>query len=116
MAKNQRYTHGLHIALPTPKDIKSGDPVQIGAIVGVAQTDASSGAKVTIWLDGSWTLPVAGDATVGGLVYIKPDGSLNSAATGAVPFGIALEAKAGAPAGPVEVALIGKLTSTAAGA
>lgn len=115
MAKNQRYTHGLHIALPAPKDVKSGDPVQVGAFVGVAQIDALSGEKVTIWLDGSWDLTVTGATTVGGLVYIKPDGTLNSSATGAVPFGVALAAKSAA-AGIVEVALLGKLASTAAGA
>ena len=39
MAMNQRYTHFDHIALTVPEGVKSGQPVRVGAIAGVAQID-----------------------------------------------------------------------------
>ena len=71
MAKNQRYTHNRHIALPADKAVESGAPVKIGQYVGVAQTKAAVGEKVTVWLDGSYDVPVTGAVTEGGIVYIK---------------------------------------------
>jgi len=116
MAKNQRYTNALHISVPAPRDVKSGDPVRVGNICGVAQIDAKSGQKVTVWLDGSYDLPVAGAIPSVGLpVYIKPDGTLSATGTGNYLFGVALGTKAAAT-GPVEVAPIGYTTQTAAGA
>lgn len=116
MAKNQRYTNALHISVTAPRDIKSGDPVRVGSICGVAQIDAKSGEKVTIWLDGSYDLQVTGALATEGLpVYITNSGALNTTATGNYLFGIALGTKAAA-AGPVEVAPIGYTTQTAAGA
>ena len=116
MAKNQRYTNALHISVTAPRDIASGDPVRVGSICGVAQTAAKSGEKVTIWLDGSWTLNVTGALASEGLpVYITAAGALNTTATGNYLFGIALGTKTAA-AGPVEVAPIGYTTQTAVGA
>lgn len=114
--KNQRYTNALHISVPAPRDVKSGDAVRVGSICGVAVHDAPSGEKVTIWLDGSYDLTVTGAlATVGLPVYITSTGALNTTATGNYLFGIALGTKAAA-AGPVEVAPIGYTTQTAVGA
>lgn len=116
MAKNQRYTNALHISVTAPRDIASGDPVRVGNICGVAQTAAKSGEKVTIWLDGSWTLNVTGALASEGLpVSITAAGALNTTATGNYLFGIALGTKTAA-AGPVEVAPIGYTTQTAVGA
>lgn len=116
MAKNQRYTHNLHIAVTAPKAVKSGDPVIAGQYAGVAKFDAANGAPVTIWLDGSYMLPVDGAVTAYALVYMKADGTLTSTATGNRAFGIANEAKAAAPVAPVEVAPLGRLQTAAAGA
>lgn len=116
MAKNQRYTHNLHISVVAPRAVKSGDPVVVGAYAGVAKFDAKSGEKVTIWLDGSYMIPVDGAVTAYGLVYAKTDGTLTSTATGNRVFGIANEAKAAATVAPVEVAPLGRLSSVAVGA
>lgn len=116
MAKNQRYTHGNHIALTAAKAVESGGPVKIGQFVGVAQTKAAVGEKVTVWLNGSWDVPVTGVTTEGAIVYIKAsDNSLSVTASGSFPFGVALGAKTAA-LGPVEVAPFGKITDIAAGA
>ena len=71
MALNQRYTHNKHIALTAPADITSGDPVSVGCYRGVAQTTAKQGDRVTVWLTGSYVLPVTGAAKDGAPVYIN---------------------------------------------
>lgn len=106
MAKNQRYTHFDHIALTADRDIKSGDPVRIGAIAGVAQTTAADGERVTVWLDGSYTIDVAGALTEGQTVYITAAGTLTATAGTNNPFGVAVLAK-GTGTGPAEVAPFG---------
>lgn len=116
MAKNQRYTHNLHISVIAPKAVKSGDPVIAGQYAGVAKFDAASGQPVTIWLDGSYMLPVAGPVEAYALVYMGEDGKLTSTAAGGRAFGIANEAKAADPVAPVEVAPLGRLQTAAAGA
>jgi len=117
MAKNQRYTHNLHIAVTAPRAVKSGDPVVVGQYAGVAKFDAKSGERVTLWLDGSYMLPVEGAVEAYGLVYITDAGALTTTAAGGRPFGIANEAKAADAAAPVEVAPLGRLqTAPAAGA
>lgn len=116
MAKNQGYTNALHIKVTAPYDVVSGAPVQVGSIMGVAQTSALSGELVTIWLDGSHDLEVTGALASEGLpVYITSAGALNTTATGNFLFGIALATKSAAKA-PVEVAPIGYTTQIAAGA
>lgn len=113
MAKNQRYTNALHISIPAPYAVKSGEPVKAGGICGVAQIDAANGAPVTVWLDGSYDLEVTGAvAKVGDVVYITAAGKLNTTALANTAFGIALGNK-GAPAGPVEVAPLGYNTAVA---
>lgn len=113
MAKNQRYTHNKHIALTADKAIESGSPVKIGQYVGVAQTKAAVGEKVTVWLDGSYDVTVTGAVSEAGIVYIKADNTLTATASGNYPFGVANAAKA-AGSGVVEVAPFGKITTTAA--
>lgn len=114
MAKNQRYTHNHHIALTALKDVKSGDPVKIGQYVGVVKFDAKAGERVTVWLDGSYDVPVTGAVTEGQMVYIKAsDNTLTATASGNFPFGVANTAKP-AGAGTAEVAPLGKLETTAA--
>lgn len=106
MALNQRYSNALHITVTAPRDIKSGDPVQVGSISGVAQIDAKSGERVTIWLDGSWDVTVTGVTAEGTPVYITSAGALNVTAAGNTPWGVALAAKTAAAA-PVEVVPLG---------
>lgn len=113
MAMNQRYTHNRHIKLTAVAAVESGAPVKIGQYVGVALNKAASGEKVTVWLDGSYDVTVTGATTEGAIVYIKTDNTLTTTRTGAFEFGIANSAK-GAPAGIVEVAPFGKITTIAA--
>lgn len=95
MAKNQRYTHGAHIALTADKAVESGAPVLIGEISGVAQTTAKVGEKVTVWRDGSYDLEVTGTTTEGQAVYIvAADNTLTTTASGNKLFGYALAASA----------------------
>ncbi|GAA1046057.1 capsid cement protein [Rothia amarae] len=104
MALNQRYPEGKHIALPADKDYKSGQPVKIGSITGVALIDAKAGEKVTIWRDGSFVFPIDAAVTVGAPVYLV-SGAIKAAGTDV--FGYALNATSGA--GEVEVLLKGNL-------
>lgn len=106
MALNQRYTHFDHISLTADRDIASGAPVRIGAIAGVAQTKAAEGEKVTVWLDGSYDIDVAGALTEGQTVYINGSGGLTATAGTNHPFGVAAAAK-GSGTGPAEVAPFG---------
>lgn len=113
MAKNQLYTENRHIALEADKDYTSGDPVIIGAYAGVAQTTAAKGERVTVWLNGSYQLDVAGALKPGDVVYLKTDGTLTATATGAKPFGVANATKA-TGTGPAEVAPFGMIVPTTA--
>ena len=107
MALNQRYTHNKHIALTAPADITSGDPVSIGCYRGVAQTIAKQGDRVTVWLTGSYVLPVTGAAKEGDPVYIK-SGKLSTTAGGEF-FGVSNGVKQTGE-GDLEVAPAGIVT------
>ncbi|MGV0109828.1 DUF2190 family protein [Arthrobacter sp. CP30] len=114
--KNQRYTNALHISVPVPEGVKSGEPVKVGQICGVAIIDREADGTATVWLDGSYTLPVTGAvANFGAPVYIREDRGLTATAAGNFLFGTALGTK-GTGVGPLEVAPIGYTTQTAAGA
>lgn len=129
MATNEHFRHGDAIALPVPAGKKAGDPVRIGELNGVCQTDRArvdvtptnadgtpnstynyGGGNVTgeasVWLDGAhrFTVDFAVGA-VGDPVYILADGSgLTATATGNNKYGHALSTK-GAAAGPLIVRL-----------
>lgn len=110
MAKNQRYTEAKHIAIPAPRDVQSGDPVQTGNIAGVALIDAEKGEKVTVWLDGSWMLPVGQAVKVGQQVNISTAGKLTTGS--GAPFGVALEETA--ESGDAEIAPFGLVAASQA--
>lgn len=106
MAKNMSLPKALHIELPVPSGVKSGNPVAVGAFRGVAQTDRDENGNATVWLDGSTIQTVTGAvASVGLPIYIKTDRTLTATATDAVLFGHALGTKAAAD-GPLEIALL----------
>lgn len=109
MATNEVYKVGAYVSLPVAETIKSGDPVRVGAINAVAQTDAgitgTGGAANTpggvgngpgfasCALEGVFNLTVSGALTVGQLVYITGANALTATATGNKAFGTALSAK-----------------------
>jgi predicted RecA/RadA family phage recombinase len=126
VATNEVYRAGTKISLPVPETIKSGDPVRVGAINAVAQTDAGvTGPPVvsggvgnapgfaSVARDGAFNLTVTGALTVGQIVYITGANALTATSTGNKIFGVALSAK-GAGAGLAIVELVQPGTDTAA--
>ncbi|MBM6588780.1 DUF2190 family protein [Brevibacterium sp. RIT 803] len=107
MAKNQLYPENKHIAVVADKDYTSGQPAAIGAYRGVVLADAAEGEQVTVWLNGSYKIDVAGALTVGQVVYLAANGTLTATA-GATAFGVANVAKA-TGTGPAEVAPFGMI-------
>lgn len=115
MAKNEIYKEANNLSLPVPVGTKSGDPVRIGGLNGVAQVDEPTAYLATltggynespssnkpgyasIKLNGAHRFPVATATAlaVGAPVYITPANALtttdNSGANAL--FGYALSVK-----------------------
>lgn len=114
MAKNEHLRHANHISLPVAAGTVSGDPVRVGILNGVAQTNRASVTdwaggntigEASVWLDGSHHLEVTGAVDeIGAPVYILEDGSLAAAQTATEPvFGAALATQAGDGTIPVKI-------------
>lgn len=111
MAKNEHLRHANHVSLPVPEGTVSGDPVRVGVLNGVAQTNRATAddwaggnkdGEASVWLDGSHHLEVTGAVSeVGQAVYIA-DGALTSAEGGDL-FGAALATQAGDGTIPVKI-------------
>ena len=90
MAKNFVQV-GENLTLPVTSDVKSGELVQVGNVIGIALTDAKTddgtNYYTTIATKGVWNLTLKVTTTVGGVVSTKPKGGSK-----AVPVGFALEA------------------------
>lgn len=112
MAKNEHLRHADHISLPVPAGVTSGDPVRVGILNGVAQTNRATAANpaggnpdghASVWLDGSHHFPVAGAVeSIGQAIYIA-DGALTATAEGGALFGAALATQAGDGTIPVKI-------------
>ena len=128
MATNEIFRGADHLSLPVPAGKKSGDPVRVGGLNGVCQTDrANTGVAVlnadgtpntaynpgggnpdgyaTVWLKGAHEFQgvAFAVAAIGDPVYILADGSaLTGTASGNNLFGHALTTKTAA-AGPLVV-------------
>lgn len=129
MATNEVFKDADYISLPVPTTIKSGDPVRVGVLNAVAQTDAGVAANgstpaipggvgngtgfASCALTGAWRLTVVGALTAGQLVYIKADNTLTATATGNKVFGAAIFAK-GTGTGPGFVKILQTGNDTAA--
>lgn len=120
MARNEVYKVGSFVSLPVPTGKKSGDPIRVGSLNGVLQTNEASldipstpsspyvqapssnkPGYASVALEGAFKLPVATATTlnVGDPVYISASGLTTTDNSGANPvFGHALEPK-GATAG-----------------
>lgn len=106
MAKNMRLPEALHIELPVPAGVLSGEPVAVGAWRGIAQTDRDAEGNATVWINGSATITVTGAvATVGLPIYITSARAGSTTATDNTLIGYSLGTKAAA-AGPLEVGLL----------
>lgn len=90
MAKNFVQV-GENLTLPVTNNVKSGELVQVGDVIGIALTDAKTddgtNYYTTIATKGVWNLTLKATTTVGGVVSTQPKGGDK-----AVPVGFALEA------------------------
>lgn len=124
---NEVFKDADGLSLPVAEGVRSGTPLRIGILNGVAITDEGSVVDnqnlingvarktggignepgyTSVKLSGAFNLTVTGAlATVGLPVYIKADGTLTAAAAGAFLFGAALRTK-GSGTGKVLVRLI----------
>ena len=102
MAKNEVYYPGNTIPLPVPEGTKSGDPVVVGTIAGIAMEDRDAAGNAPVRVKGVFKLSVTGrdgNATkainVGDKVYYTPPSggtpAINANAAG-IEFGVALGA------------------------
>jgi predicted RecA/RadA family phage recombinase len=73
MALNEIYKHGDELVFPVSSDVKSGDLVQVGSVVGVAQEDAVTGEDgdtySTLKMNGVFKLATDAEFAIGDSVY-----------------------------------------------
>lgn len=85
MALNEIFKVGKSISLPVPTGTKSGDPVRVGVLNGVAVVDEGTGFNAEGWTSvdmfGGHLYELAG-AAVGDAVYITSAGDLTTTASG----------------------------------
>lgn len=115
MALNEIFKEGNHLAAPVDASVRSGQPLRIGILNAVAETDPGgttdsnnvingvaqptggvglAEGHASVSHVGVWRLQVAGAlAGYGTPVYIKTDGTLTATATGNFLFGAAIRAK-----------------------
>ncbi|MGQ4574900.1 capsid cement protein [Dermabacteraceae bacterium P7006] len=108
MATNQVHQPGVHISLPVAAGVKSGDPVRVGVLNGVAVTGRGEGGNpegnASVWLDGIWALQVKGAVTnVGDIVYITDAREITTTKGSNKPFGAALDTQSGDGVVPVKI-------------
>lgn len=110
MALNEIYTKADELVFPVASTVKSGDLVQVGQVVGVAQNDAVTGEDgntyATLKLNGVFKLTTAVAVTVGQAVYVTSAGVVNVTASGNKFIGHAIKAKTTSTAGDVYVRLV----------
>jgi len=101
--------HGKTLSIPATADALSGQVVKIGAIIGVAASDAAIGETIDLTTEGVFELEkVAADAVaVGDAVYWRSsDGLVTGTASGNTKIGVAVTDAAN-PSGSVNVRLNG---------
>jgi len=103
MARNEQFFDADKLSLPVPPGVKSGEPVLVGPMPGVAVTDRDDRTgQASVWMCGAWDLDVAGAVTPGSPVYITTSRQLTATATDNKLFGYSVGTK-GAGTGPVDV-------------
>lgn len=97
MAKNFVQV-GENLTLPVDNDVKSGELVQVGDVIGIALTDAKTddgtNYYTTIATKGVWNLTLKETTKVGGVVSATPKGGPKDGPKDGpkkVPVGFALE-------------------------
>ena len=114
MATNKVYERGVSLRLPVASTVKSGDPVVVGTIAGVAITDyAAADACATVDQEGVYALSVKGidgsgnsAVAIGDLLFfVEGDTPAISKKTSGVAFGIALQAVTSGATATIQVQL-----------
>lgn len=100
--KNEAFRPGGELSLPVPSGTKSGEPVVVGALVGVAATDRGAGGNIathaSVLIDGRvYQLDVDGAiANAGTPIYITTTRTLTITSGGSnVLFGHSVPAADG---------------------
>lgn len=110
MAINEIYKDGNELVLPVASTVNSGDLVQVGQIIGVAQNDAVTGEDgstyATVKMNGVFKLTTAVAVTMGAAVYVTSAGVINVTASGNKFIGHAVTAKTTTTAGDIYVRLV----------
>jgi predicted RecA/RadA family phage recombinase len=110
MALNEIYAVADSLVYPVASTVKSGDLVQVGQVVGIAERDAKVGENgsyyTTLKLSGVFELTTSVAVTVGANLYVTSGGVITTTATSNKFIGHALKAKAGTSAGSVYVRLV----------
>lgn len=98
MAKNRKFdVNGCPLELPVPEGTKSGDPVVVGQIPGVALIDRQSNGKATCDTGGVYNLSIKGANKAGnkkiepGDIIFKKGSELNVNNEEGIRFGYAME-------------------------
>lgn len=119
MATNEVYYPGDTLPLPVPAGTKSGDPVVVGTIAGIAMEDRDAAGNAPVRVKGVFKLSVTGNdgasnkaIAVGDTVYYTaPSGetpaTIDANATDGAEFGVALKAIASGATATIPVALKG---------
>lgn len=109
MALNEIYKDGNELVLPVASTVKSGDLVQVGQLIGVAQNDAVTGENgstyATLKMNGVFKVSTLVAVTVGQAVYVTSAGVINVTASGNKFIGHAVTAKTTTTAGEIYVRL-----------
>lgn len=89
MATNVKFKVDDYISLPVADGVKSGDPVVVGTLVGVAITDEGGGvgnqpgyASVALAGGVEVNLPNGVTFNIGDKVYLTPAGAVTATASG----------------------------------
>lgn len=110
MALNEIYAVADSLVYPVASTVVSGDLVQVGQIVGIAEHDAKIGEDgnyyATLKLSGVFELATSVAVTVGAAMYVTSAGVVTTVATSNKFIGHALKAKAGTSAGVCYVRLV----------
>lgn len=99
MALNEIYAVANSLVFPVADTVKSGDLVQVGQVVGVAEHDAKEGEDgntyATLKLTGAFKFETADTASVGAKVYLTSAGAVTTTSTGNKLIGHAIKAGTG---------------------
>lgn len=94
MATNEVYDRAENIVLPVPSGTVSGDPVAVGALVGVCETSRDANGNATVRMVGGHTFPTADAVASAGIaLYVTSTRTITTTATSNTLFGYSLAAK-----------------------